>query len=57
MTLTPPAQTVGDVGVLWLDELVVNVLAEAWVFAVATTVHNSLDKNGPGQEAFANRPA
>ena len=46
VTLTPPAQTVGDVGVLWLDELVVNVLAEEHGVAVATTVHYGLDKNG-----------
>ena len=46
VTLTPPAQAVGDVGVLWLDELVVNILAEEHGIAVATTVHNSLDKNG-----------
>ena len=45
VTLTPPAQAVGDVGVLWLDELVVNILAEEHGVAVATTVHNSLDKN------------
>ena len=45
VTLTPPAQTVGDAGVLWLDELVVNVLAEEHGVAVATTVHNGLDKN------------
>ena len=45
MTLTPPAQTVGDVGVLWLDELVVNVLAEKHGVAITATVHNGLDKN------------
>ncbi len=46
VTLTPPAQAVGDAGVLWLDELVVNVLAEEHDVAVTTTVHNGLDKNG-----------
>ena len=45
VTLTSPAQTVGDAGVLWFDELIVNVLAEEHGVAVATTVHNGLDKN------------
>ena len=44
VTLTSPSQTVGDAGVLWLDELVVNVLAEEHGVAVTTTVHNGLDK-------------
>ena len=45
VTLTPPAQTVGNAGVLWLDKLVVNVLAEEHGVAVTATVHNGLDKN------------